>query len=196
MSKRKAYPVIPLSNWDTLSAYPSAQKPARPPSQNCRRAKTQSQEVNMTAEDKAKNAGKVAPVLRCGWRFLGQSHRRRARRFHGGRCRNSGGICIWPVRSTASTSGVSHTTRPSGRNRINNLTFCNDNRHMGADRIQCSTWVTTLSSTISRSPDPDNEAFRPFPSMPSTTCCFGNRRLCTCRSNVPRRCRGASRCRR
>ncbi len=103
-------------------------KPMRSLSQNwVEEAQTKQQEVNMTAEDKAKNAGKVALVLE-GGSFRGQ--------FTAGvlDVLMEAGVEIPAVYgvSAGALNGVNYKSHQIGRaNRIN-LAFCNDNRFMGA----------------------------------------------------------------
>lgn len=100
----------------------------------------------MTAEDKAKNAGKVALVLE-GGSFRGQ-FTAGVLDPHGGRCRNSGGRGV----SAGALNGVNYKSHQIGRTNRVNLTFCNDSRYMGAASFASTvpSWVTTLSSTMSR----------------------------------------------
>lgn len=139
----------------------------------------------MTAEDKAKNAGKVALVLE-GGSFRGQ--------FTAGvlDVLMEAGVEIPAVYgvSAGALNGVNYKSHQIGRaNRIN-LAFCNDSRFMGAASFASTAllWVTTLSSTMSRT------AWIPLTtrrSTPAPSRCTPLRRTCclepprTCRSKAP-----------
>ena len=125
----------------------------------------------MTAEDKAKNAGKVALVLE-GGSFRGQ--------FTAGvlDVLMEAGVEIPAVYgvSAGALNGVNYKSHQIGRTNRVNLAFCNDNRYMGAASFASTTaWIplTMIRST-------------PAPSR-----CMPSRRTCsleplpTCRSKAP-----------
>ena len=103
----------------------------------------------MTAEDKAKNAGKVALVLE-GGSFRGQ--------FTAGvlDVLMEAGVEIPAVYgvSAGALNGVNYKSHQIGRvNRIN-LTFCNDNRYMGAVILRIHGLHRGLRLYLQRYPGP------------------------------------------
>ena len=140
----------------------------------------------MTAEDKAKNAGKVALVLE-GGSFRGQ--------FTAGvlDVLMEAGVEIPAVYgvSAGALNGVNYKSHQIGRaNRIN-LAFCNDNRFMGAASFASTGSIVGydfIFNDVQDRLDPfDNVTFDASPSR-----CTPSRR--TCSLELPRTCRSKAPC--
>ena len=139
----------------------------------------------MTAEDKAKNAGKVALVLE-GGSFRGQ--------FTAGvlDVLMEAGVEIPAVYgvSAGALNGVNYKSHQIGRTNRVNLTFCNDSRYMGAASFASTGSIVgyDLSSTTSRTAWILLITRR---STPALSRCTPSRRTCslepprTCRSKAP-----------
>lgn len=139
----------------------------------------------MTAEDKAKNAGKVALVLE-GGSFRGQ--------FTAGvlDVLMEAGVEIPAVYgvSAGALNGVNYKSHQIGRTNRVNLTFCNDSRYMGAASFASTGSIVGydfIFNDVQDRLDPfDNETFDA-----SLSRCTPSRRTCcleplpTCRSKAP-----------